>query len=147
MQADTSTDAPQDAIKWAKNLFTARAMAPKASFLQRAIAVLKMDLRPGDAVFGERSSASAERQMLFETGDHAIDLRISRSGDSFAVKGQILGGGFSDAELLLVADAQKASSRISSGGEFLFENITKGAYNLVVIGRESEIVIENIQID
>lgn len=147
MQTDTSSDAPQDAIKWAKNVFAARATAPKANIIQRVFAVLKMDLRPGDAVFGERSSASVARQMFFEAGDHAIDLRITGSGDAFSIKGQILGGGFSDAELMLVAGNHKTSTIVSDRGEFEFENITKGAYNLIVIASDNEIAIENIQID
>lgn len=147
MQADTSTDAPHDAIKWAKNLFASRAAAPKAGIVRRVMAVLKMDLRPGDAIFGERSTATVARQMFYESGDHAIDLRITTSDGTFTVKGQILGGGLSDAELFLIEGDRRAETKISANGEFLFENITKGAYNLVVIGGGIEIVIENIQID
>ena len=44
MQTDKSIDAPQDAIKWSKNIFRARAAEPKKSFVQKILAVLQMDL-------------------------------------------------------------------------------------------------------
>src|ERR1044072_2344307 len=87
MQRDESVDAPQDAIKWSKNLFRTRAAEPKKSFVQKILAVLQVDLAPNKAACGERSAAAAqERQMLFEAGDNGIDLRIKETEKGFVVK-------------------------------------------------------------
>ena len=79
MMKDDSADAPEDAVKWSKNLFRTRAAAePKKSLVQKVLAILQMDLAPNKAAFGERSAGTAqERQMLFQAGEsNAVDLRI-----------------------------------------------------------------------
>jgi len=77
MQTDDSADAPTDSVRWAKNLFAARAVMPKKSIVQKVLAVLQINLSPNKAAFGERSaSATQARQMLFQAGENALDLRI-----------------------------------------------------------------------
>ena len=44
MQRDDSMDAPQESVKWAKNLFRGRIAESGTSFVRRVIAVLQMDL-------------------------------------------------------------------------------------------------------
>src|SRR5829696_5998646 len=86
MQRDESADAPADSIKWAKNIFRTRQAEPKKSLVQKIIAVLQMDLSGAQAAFGERSATlSQTRQMLFQGGDNAIDLRISEDENGFEV--------------------------------------------------------------
>src|SRR5688572_4369879 len=102
MQTDDSTDAPADAVKWAKNLFRTRAVEPKTSLVNKVLAVLQLDLAPNKAVFGERSaSAASARQMLFPAGDKQIQLRIPEVNQGFKVNRQILGEGFAGAEVKL----------------------------------------------
>ncbi|MCO6510551.1 MAG: hypothetical protein J5I65_07130 [Aridibacter famidurans] len=140
MQTDDSADAPSEAVKWSKNLFRTRQKQPSA--LQRIKAVLKLDIAPGQAVFGERSGAAEARQMLFEAGEFGIDLRVSASEGAFEVKGQILGEGFENRE----ASLGDHVTRTSDLGEFVFKAVEAGTYTFAVGNGEEEIVIEGIEI-
>lgn len=147
MQADDSTDAPADAVRWSKNLFRSRAVEPKKSLFKQVLAVLQVDLSPDRPAFGERSaSASAARQMLFTAGDHQIDLRIAKADRGFKVTGQILGEGFAGAEIRLFNGNKNFTAKSGDLGEFSFEKIAKGKYTLSLIVKDSEIVVENIEI-
>lgn len=97
MRTDESFDAPADAIQWSKNIFLNKAAAPRKSVVERVLAVLRMDLSPNRAAFGERSASSSQaRQMLFQAGDASIDLRIKQAEKGFSVQGQIIGEGFAN---------------------------------------------------
>ena len=143
MQADDSTDAPPDAVKWSKNIFRNRVTAPKKSLLQRVSAVLQMDLSPNKAAFGERSaSASQVRQMLFQAGETSIDLRIKQQENVFSVHGQILGEDFANAAIKL-GDFETTANEVS---EFKLANIPNGTYNFSVQGSEKEIVFPGLEL-
>ena len=143
MQTDDAADAPPDAVRWARNLFAARAAAPKKSVVQRILAVLQMDLSPNKAAFGERSvSASKARQMLFQADENALDIRISPAGKSFNLHGQILGAGFANAVVRL----GEFETIAGETGEFKFADVPGGKYNLSFQSGEKEIVIENIDL-
>lgn len=147
MQSDDSADAPPDAIRWSKNIFRTRVAEPKASLVQKVLAVLQMDLSPGKAAFGERSAGASEaRQMLFAAGEHQIDLRIAPKDKTFKVNGQILGANSAGAEIKLFNDERAFTVKSNELSEFEFENIAKGIYALSLIFADSEIVIENIEI-
>ncbi len=148
MENDDSFDAPADAVKWSKNLFLIRAAAPQQSLVQKVLAVLQMELSPNKAAFGERSaSASAARQMLFGAGDHSIDLRITKSGKTFKIHGQILGENFAEAEIKLANADKTFTAKANEMSEFKFEKIASGNYDLSLVKNELEIVIENIEIN
>lgn len=141
MQSDRSVDAPADVLKYAKDLFRTRAAEP--SIMQRIVAVLKMHLAPNRAAFGERSAGGgAARQMLFDSGDNAIDLRVTAVENGFEIRGQVLGGGF-DGGLVLIGDAESA---IDEMGGFKFAVIAAGEYAMTVRGETSEIVIEGLKL-
>jgi len=143
MRADESVDAPADAIRWSKNIFRARAIEPKRSVLERVLAVLQMDLSPNRAAFGERSSTSVSqvRQMLFQAGENALDIRIAKTEQGFDLHGQILGEGFANSTVKLGA-FETAANEI---GKFKLE-IPGGIYNLTVQSGEKEIVVEDLEL-
>lgn len=140
MQTDDSVDAPADAVRWAKNLFRTRQEQPSA--LARIKAVLKIDITPGQAVFGERSGQAEARQMLFEAGEFAVDIRIAPSEEGFDVRGQVLGEGFENRAVLL-GDHRARSNAL---GEFTFEGVAAGQYTFSIDNGEEEIVVEGIGI-
>ena len=143
MQTDKSFDAPTDAVRWSKNIFRTRVVEPKKSIVERVLAVLQMDLSPNRAAFGERSaSASQARQMLFQAGDHSIDLRIKKGKKGTSVKGQILGEGFANCAVKL-GEFETVTNEIS---EFKFADVPSGKYVLSFQGLEKEIVIEDIEV-
>jgi hypothetical protein len=144
METDRSIDAPQDAIKWAKNIYRARAVEPKRSLAQKIMAVLQVDLSPGKAAFGERSGpASQARQMLFSAGENSIDLRIAKTEKGFNVRGQILGEGFANS-IVKLGKFETVSSELS---EFSFNEVQSGKYDLTLQAGETEVVIENLEIE
>lgn len=143
MQHDESVDAPQDAVKWSKDIFRTRAAKPAKTLVQKILAVLQMDLAPNKAAFGERSaSAAQERQMLFAAGENRIDLRIRETEKGFALKGQILGGKFAASTVKLGAFETKTNEL----SEFSLENVPAGGYDLTLLSGETLITIENLEI-
>ncbi len=143
MQQDKSVDAPTDAIRWAKNIFLTRAVEPKKSMFERVLAVLQMDLSPNRAAFGERSAfASQARQMLFQAGENALDIRISKTEQGFNLHGQILGEGFANCTIKL----GKFGTTANELKEFKLVKIPSGMYNLSVQINEKEIVIEDLEL-
>ena len=148
MQHDDSIDAPADSVKWAKNLIASRVKQPQSSVVQQLKALLKLDLTPGKAAFGERSASSASaRQMLFEAGDFTVDLRISGSGKSREVRGQILGPEFSGGKIELAAASTIRETDIGETGEFVFRSVSAGEYKLTVRIGETAIGIEGLTVE
>ena len=147
MQRDDSTDAPQDSIKWARNLFRGRIVESKPSFVRRVIAVLQMDLSPEKPAFGERSaSAAGARQMLFDAGENAIDLRIKKTEKGLSVHGQILGDGFEGSGISLEKADVSFETSADELSEFRIESIPIGLYSLRIKTDETEIVVEEMNL-
>lgn len=139
MQTDDSIDAPKDSIKWAKNLFKTRIAQPKKSILKKVLTVLQVDLAPNQAAYGERSVGSAQsRQMLFQAGENALDIRIAETKHGFEIYGQILGKGF-ERGTVKVGDFETNTNEL---GEFKLSGIPKGDYSLTVQNNENEITVE-----
>jgi len=148
MQTDDSADAPEDAVRWSKNLFRARRAAPEKSFVQKVLAVLQVDLAPDKTAYGERAgSPAAARQMLFAAGDARIDLRIMKTNKDFKVSGQILGEDFAGAQIRLFNENKNFTVKSNELSEFTFEKISKGSYTLSLIFKDKEIIVESIEID
>jgi len=147
MLADKSADAPVDAIKYAKNLYRTRAVEPKASIIQRVLAVMRVDLAPNRAAFGERSaSASQARQMLFDAGENAVDLRVTAVTDGFDIRGQILGEGFENGEIEIVNSEISVKVKIDKTSGFKVPGLPAGKYSLTVRGKNAEIVLEQLEL-
>jgi hypothetical protein len=142
MQTDNSFDAPIESVSWAKNIFRTQVREPKQSIVKRFLAVLQIDLSANKPVFGERSTSSAIRQMLFQADETAIDLRVSNTPNGFSLKGQILGVGFANSTVKLGDFETKANDL----AEFNFDRIPSGEYNLTIQTNEKEIVIEHLNL-
>ena len=145
MQTDDSADAPTDAVRWAKNIFLTRAAAPQKTLVQKVLAVLQIDLSPNKAAFGERSaSASQARQMLFQAGENALDIRIAVTEKGlFDLHGQILGEDYANA----VIKIGEYETTANETGEFKFAELASGKYKLTVRLGEKEIVIEDLELE
>ena len=147
MGTDRSVDAPADAIKYAKNLYRSRISEPKPSLIRRIVAVLQADLAPDRAAFGERSATGGQaRQMLFESGENAVDLRITAVDNGFDVRGQVFGDGFEGAEIELADDEHSFPARLDELSSFKLAAVPSGVYSLSVKGSDSEIFIESLTI-
>lgn len=141
MQTDKAVDAPADLTRFARDLYRTRVVESSPSLIQRIAAVLSVDLAPGRAAFGERSATGGTaRQMLFEAGDNAVDLRVTAARKGFDIRGQVLGDGFENGTVEM-ADLK---ADIDANGGFVFNGINTGEYNLTVRGGTQEIFIEKI---
>jgi hypothetical protein len=145
MLTDRSVDAPQDAVTYARNLYRTRATEPKASIIQRLLAVMQVDLAPNRAAFGERSaSGSQARQMLFDSGENAVDLRITDVDGKFDIRGQILGDGFSNGIVEIANEKTSIKAKTDEMSGFKISALPTGEYSLTVKGIDTEIVIEQL---
>lgn len=147
MRSDKSIDAPADAIKYAKDLYRTRAAEPEAGRVRRILSVLRVDLAPGTAAFGERSaSAGKARQMLYESGDAAVDLRIKPDGKAFEIRGQVLGLGFEQSDVEINGDRATGKTMTDRMSEFKLVGLPAGEYSLLIRNSDTEIVIDKITI-
>ena len=145
MQTDTATDAPADAITFAKNLYRTRMTAPAKSVLERVMAVLKVDLAPNRAAFGERSAGDGQaRQMLFDSGQNAVDIRIKAGEKGFDVRGQVLGSGFENGEIEIMGPKGMIHENLSPASQFAFAGLAAGDYSVTIKGGDKEIFIEQL---
>ena len=146
MRTDKSVDAPADAIRWSKNIFRSRVVEPKASIAQKILAVLKINLSPHRAAFGERSGASPIGQMLFQAGSISLDLRIKKGAKKIDLQGQILGAGFENCSVKVFNDRENFETRANELSEFKLKNMPFGAYTLILRNDETEIVVEDLNL-
>lgn len=145
MKADTSIDAPPDSLKYVSDLFRPRSAAPKPTLVQRIVAALTMDLMPDRAAFGERSAAGGQaRQMLFDAGEFAIDLRVSGDANGFEIRGQILGE-YGAGRVTLSGDDYSSETDLDADGGFRFDTVAAGTYSIVIAGEAGEMAVENIE--
>ena len=145
MERDDSIDAPQDSLRWAKNLFAVRSAEP--STLQRWIAVLVSELAPGRPAFGERSAAAGKaRQLLYQAGDAAVEVVITPRGKAFELKGQFLGEFQEGSSAVLSSADSMLECRLSELGGFTFEKVAKGNYDLVVRTEAGEFAVEGLAV-
>lgn len=148
MRRDDSTDAPADSIKWVSDLFRTRAAEPRRTLVQKLVAVLQLEIAPHKTALGERSASTSEvRQLLFRAGDHAIDLRVEPKKNTFGLRGQILGDGFSNAGLKLFNDTQDFETRANEMSEFGYDDVPAGRYELIISGEGFEISLKTIDIE
>jgi hypothetical protein len=145
MESDDSVDAPEGSITWAKNLYRTRGIKP--SMVKRLIASLQMDLAPGKAAIGERSTATGTaRQMLFNAGEHAVELRVTSKNEKADLQGQVLGEGFAGAEAAISSRDLYRRMTIGNLSEFEIADVPRGYYTLTIRSSEKEIVIEDVDI-
>lgn len=96
---------------------------------------------PGVALEAVRSTGSDARQLLFEAGEHDVDVRVQRSAvagvDGWVVSGQLLGpqaGAGGAGRVVLRCGGFEAAMACSDLGEFRFEPVPHGLCELLVEG-------------
>lgn len=147
MKTDEAKDAPTDLLVWTKNIFRSKIVEPKKSILQKILAVLEMDLSPNTAAFGERSASSPTRQLFYKADEIGISLRISKDENELNLMGQILGDGFENCQIELQNNQTSISVGSNEMSEFRMSKIPFGNYDLFIRNVETELVIENVNLD
>jgi hypothetical protein len=149
MRADTSEDAPRDAIFGAIAMFRARPQAVAApNLLRRIVAALSFDSSALAPAFGVRSGQSAPaRQLLFSAGEFDVDLRLASGGEGWTVSGQVLGpcdGG--EVELGEAGRDAVSSAALNDLCEFTLPPVPEGSYALRLRLNELEIEIPDLSL-
>jgi len=143
MQTDQSVDAPEDAIKWSKNIFKTRTPVENAGVVKRIVANLVGEILPGQTAVGERSAGlSQSKQMLFEAGAVSVDLRLHKTEDSFEIRGQILGDEFEGVAVRL----GNLETKTDGLGGFRFDGLRAGEHDLSLTFESGEVLINGIEL-
>jgi hypothetical protein len=97
---------------------------------------------------GLRSTGSATRQLVFSAEGCDIDLRISPSGERFAVSGQVLGPDDTGAVVLTPeqAEATVHEAALDALGEFHLADVAPGRYQLSLLLAGHEIVLPPFEV-
>lgn len=149
MRADTSEDAPPEAVSGVVRMFRARrAGAARPGLLRRLVASLSFDSSSLTPAFGVRSGQAAPaRQLLFSAGDLDVDLRLAPGGEGWTVSGQVLGpcrGG--EVELVNVEGATAARAALNELCEFTLPPVAEGVYAVRLRFDETEVEIPELSL-
>ncbi len=132
MRSDTAADAPRDLIAHAVNMFQSRSHASEPSLLRRIVAALSFDSFTAAPAFGMRSGQSPVRQLLFETDEGDLDIRVESRADGLIVSGQVLGHTCAGGQVALEGVAHSAAATLNDVCEFKFSSVPAGSYSLRV---------------
>jgi hypothetical protein len=107
------------------------------------MAVLRVDLAPNRAAFGERSTGDGQaRQMLFDSGHNAVDLRIKPADSGFDIRGLVLGLGFENGRIEISNEENTIKASLSETSQFELTEVPEGEYSVSITGGDQEIFIE-----
>jgi anti-sigma factor RsiW len=138
--ADDTEDVPPHVVARSVRLMRQRSAALQPPSRRRLIATLRFDSARVRVALGKRSRPSSARQVVFETGQHDVDVRIKSVAVGWVVWGQLLGpvaGG--QAELQGPATVQ---TELNSQGEFSLSPVPPGTYTLTLRLDDVEIGME-----
>lgn len=147
-------DAPESLIRSALRLWPAAAGPSLAeqvrAGVQRILATLQFDSwATAPMAMGVRGVPSATRQLLFSAAGRDVDLRVSASGERFAVRGQLLGPDESGTLRLMAVSTPEEAPRhaaIDDLGEFRFDDLAPGTYAVTLQVRDAEIELPPIEL-
>lgn len=134
-QAVALPDAPPALLRRAVGLWTeARAGNAVQRALRQVAARLSFDSWNAPALAaGVRAPRSATRHLLYSAEGRDIDLRITPSGATFTLAGQILGPDETGlVELATSAGAAPLRAAVDALGEFRIEAVAAGDYTLTL---------------
>jgi hypothetical protein len=93
----------------------------------------------------ERYSGIDSRQMLFRVGQFDIDLRIDLAGDNARLAGQLFPE-TADSTAEIASETHRLSVKLNEFGEFVFDLLPRGIYDLSFTVGDEKIVIEQIPV-
>jgi hypothetical protein len=146
MRADTAIDPPNYVVARALDLFPALVAAAKEpSLVRRVLAALSFDSLELPAAYGVRSGQTATRQLLFNAGENDLDLRVTPSGESWVLSGQVLGD-CTGGEVELEGASGAASITMNELCEFTLPALPTGSYTLRLRLNEMEVEVPQLEL-
>lgn len=143
---------------------TDKTVAPPTIVLNRMLAVIKR-LAPSrprlpirlvfdswqHAPLAATRSATQAKQLLYSTGELDVDLNFAPSAESTTVRGQVLGSGQPDDQppplvVLQSGESIVAVTKTDRLGQFVFQSVPAGQYDLHIEFEDNQIAIEGLQL-
>lgn len=144
MRSPELEEAPRYAVAQAIHLFRSRQKQP-ASLLHRLVALLQFDSQQMTPAFGMRSTAMAERQMLFTAGDYELQLQIASENEGWVISGQLLGD-CASGEVELKSQTLATQTTLNELCEFTLPAMPAGDYALTLRSNTIEIEVQNLTV-
>lgn len=145
MRADEAEDAPRGVLASVVGLFQSRAAEREPSLVRRVLAALSFDSTQLSPAYGVRSGQATARQMLYSAGDNDLDVRVTPSGEAWAVSGQVLGecaGG----SVELKGASVEIAAELNGSCEFMLPPVPAGSYALRLRMNDMEIEVPDLQL-
>jgi hypothetical protein len=152
--SDDSVEPPSWVLNRAIGLFQAPSEQPKPSLLQRLVASLVFDSLTQLQPAGVRQSTSAARQVLYRASDWDVDLSFEagEKPETIDIAGQMLKGGVSLEQVagipvhLAQAGNILFSAQTDQLGEFTFDHVPAGTYELSIELHSQRLWIEHLDV-
>jgi hypothetical protein len=151
MRTDSTEDAPPELLARAVNLFRLRSPVAQPSetqpsLMRRVLAALSFDSMQLAPAHGVRSGAASARQLLYNAGEHDLDLRVATKDESWVVSGQVLGEGCTGGEVLLQGAPGHAIATLNELCEFALPPVPSGSYTLRVRFNDVEVEVRGLEL-
>ena len=152
--SDDSSAPPSWVVKRAVRIFETAREPRRAARVGKAIASLVFDSFARQSLASVRSTATANRQLLYSVGDYTVDLQVASAEHARAdLMGQVLMEGEAAFDLvsrlkLDIARGGKVvcSVKTDAMGEFKFAGLKYGVYDLTVELSEVTITIPDLPV-
>ena len=128
--ADDSEEPPAHVVARAARLMRQRNAAGLPVPRRRVMASMHFDSRRSPIALGARSQSARTRQLMFETEQHNVDLRIKPAGAQWSIWGQVLGS-VAGGQVMLQGPAT-VHSELNSLSEFSLPPVPPGDYSLLL---------------
>jgi len=145
MRTDKAEDAPPELVSRAVNLFRSRATSRQPSLVKRIVAALSFDSLQMSPAFGVRSGQTSARQLLFVAGEYDLDLRITQSGETWNVSGQVFGEECVGGKIELEGETAIRAD-LNNQCEFTMAAVPAGSYQLRLRLPDLEVEIPQLEL-
>lgn len=146
MEARQLEEPPTYVLNRVLDLYATRNCPPAAtSLFQKLVAVLSLDSWQLVPEYGLRSGNAESRQLIYSAGDFDLDLRLTSSGQSWALAGQILGD-CKHGQIELRSLTLSVQAEVNELCEFVMPPVPAGKYKLTLRMAEMEIEVPEIAI-
>lgn len=116
-----------------------------AGALRRVVAQLVDELGDFSPAWGVRSGHGQGRHALFRAEAVEIDVHVVPAGGGWAIAGQVFGSAQAR-RAVLYGTAGEFGAELPETGEFRFEGLPAGRYDLTVELAEVEVVVPALQV-
>ena len=138
----TANDVPQAATARLLNIYQRKPVVIREPQKSLSI-VVSLIFDDWQMDLNERYSGMDTRQMLYRSGDIEVDLRIELIGDMCRLTGQIFPG-IDGATAEIVSSSHPATTAFNDCGEFVFDPVPQGVYDIRISVGSEEIYIEKV---